>query len=346
MKKEFYKMFYEDWDEGVECFGNGEDAMALRGAYLTLCHQMYRRQGPISNDPNLLAHLWRVHVNTARAWLNTLLDFGKVCILSGGWVINSRVADELRKRGIVSAVRSQAGTAGGLASGQARAAGEPETEKQMIFQGMSEPIGSTDLNQNSHSRVEESRVEDTDSRAGVARTSEPEGFAEFWSLYPKRIGENPRKPALEKFGSAIKAGAASADIIEGLRRFVAACKKDNRIGTRFVPMAQTWLHQARWQEFMEAPAAATDKAAIPVPKHGARVTAAMCPIESMKQHVGRVYVNYESKEYAAWVFHYAQEARKSGKAAPTVPTHFYQGWSFPASWPPGHDVGSAPAMGA
>ncbi len=42
MKTEFYKMEYEAWDEGTD-----DLTLEQEGAYLRLCHQMYRRRGSI-----------------------------------------------------------------------------------------------------------------------------------------------------------------------------------------------------------------------------------------------------------------------------------------------------------
>ncbi len=60
MRGEFYKMYYEDWDEGVECFGDGMAALALNGAYVAAVNHMQRRHGYIVDDIRILARLWKV----------------------------------------------------------------------------------------------------------------------------------------------------------------------------------------------------------------------------------------------------------------------------------------------
>jgi hypothetical protein len=72
---------------------------------------------------------------------------------------------------------------------------------------------------------------------------------EFWPNYPKRDGANPRKPARIAFLTAVKSGHDSAAIVSGLRRCVSALSTANQIGTKYVPQAVTWLHQARWEDY-------------------------------------------------------------------------------------------------
>lgn len=242
MKKEFYKMCYEDWDEGVEIFGIGEEALALEGAYLRLCHKMYRVRGPVSANPNLLAKLWGVHFNTAKAYLDKLIEFGKVTLESGGaHIINTRVAVELHSRGIMSALRAESGRTGGEASGQSR-------QKHPDLFTSDEANASTDLKQNPHTRVEkEVEVEKEGDKDSCI--SEPIGFADFWAIYPKRDGQNPRKPAAEKFKTALTKGATVEEILTGVRHFAMDMQARNTVGTVYVPMAKAWLFQEVWREY-------------------------------------------------------------------------------------------------
>jgi hypothetical protein len=71
-------------------------------------------------------------------------------------------------------------------------------------------------------------------------------FEEFWKVYPGREGPNPKKPAKEKFLSKVKAGADPDDIIAAAKRLATGEAKN--VGTRFIPMAQTWLYQERWKD--------------------------------------------------------------------------------------------------
>lgn len=71
-------------------------------------------------------------------------------------------------------------------------------------------------------------------------------FDTFWSVYPKRLGSNPRKPAEEKFARLVKSGVAPATLVRAAMQFAEQEKK--AIGSPFIPMASTWLNQQRFAD--------------------------------------------------------------------------------------------------
>lgn len=71
-----------------------------------------------------------------------------------------------------------------------------------------------------------------------------ESFDAFWEAYPRREGDNPRKPARLKFEIAVRKGAAPERIIAGAKALAAK----HPIPTPFVPQAVTWLNQERWND--------------------------------------------------------------------------------------------------
>jgi hypothetical protein len=76
----------------------------------------------------------------------------------------------------------------------------------------------------------------------AAPSSDP--FEEFWRAYPRREGENPKKPAKLSFERACRKGADPQRIIAAAR--VLASK--HPVPTAFVPQAVTWLNQERWND--------------------------------------------------------------------------------------------------
>lgn len=79
--------------------------------------------------------------------------------------------------------------------------------------------------------------------AGGTASSRPMGdaFAEFWRVYPRRVGKRAARAAFER-----AARRASVDVIlEGARRFAA---DPNLPEPRFVPHPATWLNQDRWED--------------------------------------------------------------------------------------------------
>lgn len=74
-------------------------------------------------------------------------------------------------------------------------------------------------------------------------------FEAFWKVYPKRDGDNPKKPARASYRRARKKGATQAEIVGGLLGMVRKAKADKRPEAgRFIPQAVTWLNQERWRD--------------------------------------------------------------------------------------------------
>jgi hypothetical protein len=74
-------------------------------------------------------------------------------------------------------------------------------------------------------------------------------FDEFRKVYPKRLGIDPRAPALKKFQEAIRGGAEPAAIIAGAVRYAEHMRKAERIGTQYVMQSKTWLNQRVWEDY-------------------------------------------------------------------------------------------------
>ena len=70
----------------------------------------------------------------------------------------------------------------------------------------------------------------------------PAGFAEFWALYPKKVGKDAAMSAWKR-----KVKGDSAEVIASLKtqKTQEAWTKD---GGRFIPNPATWLNQGRWKD--------------------------------------------------------------------------------------------------
>ena len=91
------------------------------------------------------------------------------------------------------------------------------------------------------------REEDTNVSMGTEIESE---FDEFWESFPKRIGSNPKKPAMEKFKRAVKKAGSSKPIIEAAKAYAKEEGIRNK-GKRseYTKQAVTWLNQECWNDF-------------------------------------------------------------------------------------------------
>ncbi len=136
MRGEFYKMYYEDWDEGTECL-----TLELEGAFLRLCNLMYRRQVSVM-VPHMpvLAGIWRCRPEKAKRFLRDLVDAQKIeQDAATGTISNERVARELEARGIQSAAKAKAGRAGGISSGHVRSMRAVCDEHTESMRGVCDP---------------------------------------------------------------------------------------------------------------------------------------------------------------------------------------------------------------
>lgn len=76
----------------------------------------------------------------------------------------------------------------------------------------------------------------------------PSRFDEFWKLYPRREGPNPRKPAEQRFDALVKTGVDPQMLIDEVRKFALLDDTRKNVGSRFIPQAATWLNQQRWSD--------------------------------------------------------------------------------------------------
>lgn len=88
------------------------------------------------------------------------------------------------------------------------------------------------------------------------KVSEPEGFVECWSVYPKREGGNSRADALKAYRGRLKVGTSPHDLLAGVKRYAAYCASKGVVGTEYVKQAATFFGTGNhWQESWVVPSA-------------------------------------------------------------------------------------------
>jgi hypothetical protein len=98
----------------------------------------------------------------------------------------------------------------------------------------------------------ETETEKKDIRA-VADATRPleSSFEEFWEVYPRRDGANPKAPARKKFDTIVKSGVDPNEIVAAAGRYAAEARSKGQEQTQFVAQAMTWLNQQRWGDYPE-----------------------------------------------------------------------------------------------
>lgn len=82
------------------------------------------------------------------------------------------------------------------------------------------------------------------SEANASESAAPSvGFEDFWQAFPRREGDNPRKPAELAWSRAIKRGATPNGLLDAAEAY----RRQNPAPTRFIPRASTWLNEDRWR---------------------------------------------------------------------------------------------------
>jgi len=81
-----------------------------------------------------------------------------------------------------------------------------------------------------------------------AISQEPEDFAAFMAVYPRRAGAVDRKQALKAFAPALKR-ADLQTILHGARAYNAEMTAKGKVGTEYVKQARTWLNADGWAEY-------------------------------------------------------------------------------------------------
>lgn len=143
-----------------------------------------------------------------------------------------------------------------------------------------------------------------DSRA--KRPSASEDFDRIWRKYPRRKGNNPRKPALRAFEAAVASGASPQIIEAGLDRDIANWTAAKEIGTRFIPQAVTWFHQARWDDHAD--------------------------LQAEEQRVVGVPIQPGTEQFRAWLEHFPRRSIQHSLMVRSDDTG--QPYYAPAEWPP------------
>jgi hypothetical protein len=117
--------------------------------------------------------------------------------------------------------------------------------------GVNPPDKGEDKAQNLELRTEnKEKKKDIGAVADATRPNTGKVFdEEFWRVYPKRDGANPKAPARKAFLTAVKSGHDPAAIVGGAARYAASAAKSNQVGTPYVAQAVTWLRQSRWEDY-------------------------------------------------------------------------------------------------
>jgi hypothetical protein len=81
-------------------------------------------------------------------------------------------------------------------------------------------------------------------RSTKTKNAEPEGFADFYTAYPRH---KDRQEASKAYARAIRQGATCTGLLGAAVAFRQASER-NGTEQRFIPLPSTWLNKGRWKE--------------------------------------------------------------------------------------------------
>jgi hypothetical protein len=88
----------------------------------------------------------------------------------------------------------------------------------------------------------------------------PDGFEQFWAIYPKRDGAMDRKGSAKAFTAALRRVSLTT-ILDGAEHFAQAMTARGKVGTEYIPLPRTWLNGDRWNDRYDTGPADDDKQA-------------------------------------------------------------------------------------
>ncbi len=121
------------------------------------------------------------------------------------------------------------------ASYQGRQTGQPNSDNQTI------PTPAPDQPQAGPSfYYQREKIEREKNKYSSSSADAADGFSEFWSMYPRKVGKTAAHKAWIR---AIEAGAKPETILAELRKQVPGYRDP-----QYTPHPTTWLNQGRWQD--------------------------------------------------------------------------------------------------
>lgn len=146
-------------------------------------------------------------------------------VLMHDYTDHQRTADEVRE---LREKRREAGSKGGKAKANALASAKANALADALANGKQNSAIDIDIDISKNS------------------LAQPDGFAEFWMAYPRRIGKGQ---ATKAWATAMKRGADPRNVVAAAAVFARSCAGKD---PKFIPHPTTWLNGERYDDEPEA----------------------------------------------------------------------------------------------
>lgn len=121
-----------------------------------------------------------------------------------------------------------------------------KTETQSETQSVTEPLTQSLTESGAQKKADKERDKELTMEPLSNGSSQPasDRFEEFWKAYPKRTGQNPKKPARDKYNKIVKT-VDPQTLIDAAASYA---RQQQGSDPKFIAQAITWLNQERWQD--------------------------------------------------------------------------------------------------
>jgi uncharacterized protein YdaU (DUF1376 family) len=237
----FVPFFTADW---LASSARVDMTLTQRACYLDLLFHLWDRAGAIPDDETKLAKLaMATPAEFSEAWPEVQKHFVPHPE-EPGMLTNEKMLAVIRKQADIHAKKSQAGRAGGIASGVTRKQKQSRPEAQTKHL---EPESETE----SELEIETEREKESARALGSVPSFEKQSPSvnEFLSLYPKNVGQAAARKA---YASVITSDTLHSALMEGLARWLRSdqwTRSQSEDGGRYIPNAANFIADRLWAEF-------------------------------------------------------------------------------------------------
>jgi uncharacterized protein YdaU (DUF1376 family) len=200
-------------------------SMSEHGCYYLLLMFCWDTKGPLPLDEKKIAGICNARSGDEfEAMRRVLAEF--FIRMDDGWY-NKRMAEEVAKAEQISNKNREAG----LKSAEARKLIR-EAIAQRSFNARSTAVQGA--------LVPSPPLKHKNNTTAASPADIP-GFDEFWAIYPKRAGGNPKRRAQKAYHARLAEGHGPEEMVEGARRYAAYVQGIKQEGTQYVKQAATFL---------------------------------------------------------------------------------------------------------
>lgn len=211
----------------------------LIGAYAVILDLLYARAGESRRDDRHLAGLLGCSLRKAATLTDALIEAGKITV-HDGFIVNSRVENDVKQWRELCETRATHGRTGGEKSAEVRK-----------NNALAEANASSKI-QADKNREEKKESPPTPPPGGKRGRSMKNGqvpytanFERFWSAYPRKDAKAAAFEAFQRFDADTREAMVIAAPL-----FAAQMRREERPPGK-VPHGSTWINQRRFDDFVE-----------------------------------------------------------------------------------------------